>query len=73
LPCPACIEIYSRKEREKEIVPGFSLQRYTFPQLVTHLESDIHTYRELVSVALKASIYLYRQVWADAFKKIDGA
>jgi hypothetical protein len=71
LPCPASIEIYSRKEGKEEIVPGFALQRYTFAQLVAHLESDIHTHRELVSVALRASIYFYRHVWGDAFEKID--
>ena len=72
LPCPACIEAVSKRIGEEECVPEYALHRYTFDQLVIHLESNKHNRRDLVDVTLKASIYLYRHVWADAFEEIDG-
>ena len=72
LPCPLCIETASEKVGEKELVPKQALQRYTFAQLATHLESDKHDQWEFVTVALRASIYFYRHAFADAFETIDG-
>lgn len=72
LPCPVCIEATSKITRGEELVPENALRRYTFAQLVTHLESNVHNRREFVPVALKASIYLYRQVFALAFEQLDG-
>jgi hypothetical protein len=71
LPCPACIEAASQKRGEEELVPAYALKKYTFDQLAAHLESDVHDHRELVAVALRASIYLYRQAFAHAFEKIE--
>ena len=72
LPCPVCIEAASEKVGEKELVPEQALQRYTFAQLEAHLESDKHDQWEFATVALRASIYLYRHAFVDAFETIDG-
>ena len=72
LPCPVCIEATSEKVGEEELVPEQALQRYTFAQLAAHLESDKHDQWEFITVALRASIYLYRHAFADAFETIDG-
>jgi hypothetical protein len=70
LPCSVCIEAASETREGKEFVPAHALKRYTFDQLAAHLENEIHNQQEFVAVALRASIYLYRQAFADAFEEI---
>jgi hypothetical protein len=70
LPCPACIEAASKQIEGEELVPEYALQRYTFAQLVTHLENDKHNQKDFIATALRASIYLYRQAFEHAFEGI---
>ena len=71
-PCPACIEAASEIRGIEEFVPAYALEKYNFAQLVAHLESGIHSRRDLVAVCLRASNYLYREAFADAFKELEG-
>lgn len=71
LPCQVCIEAASERRKGKEYVPAHALKKYTFDQLAAHLENEIHNQREFVAVALRASIYLYSQAFADAIEEIE--
>jgi hypothetical protein len=71
LPCPACIEAASKIVEGKELVPEYALQKYTFAQLVTHLESNKHDQNEFIDVAVRASMFLYRHAFSDAYEKMD--
>jgi hypothetical protein len=55
-----------------ELVPESALRRYTFAQLVTHLQSNKHNRKEFVDIAVRASMYLYRHAFAHAYEKIEG-
>jgi hypothetical protein len=68
LPCPACIE--AAAEKNGGLAPEYALQKYHFNQLMTHLESNVHNQKDFVSVALRASIHLYRIDSAHDFRKI---
>jgi hypothetical protein len=72
LPCPACIEAASKIIEGKELVPEYALRKYTFAQLVTHLESNKHNQKEFVDIAVRASMFLYRHAFAHAYEKIEG-
>jgi hypothetical protein len=67
MPCPACIE--AAAEKNEGIVPEYALQKYSFAQLKAHLENNIHGQKEFVSVAIRASIHLYRPCM-DGFRGI---
>ena len=69
LPCPACIEIAA--EKNEGLVPySVLLRRYTFAQLTAHLQDEAHAKRELIEVALRASIHLYNQKSQHGFREI---
>jgi hypothetical protein len=69
LPCPACIE--AAAEKNEGLVPEYALlQRYSLAQLKTHLENNIHNQKEYVSVAIRASIHLYRPTYMHGFREI---
>jgi hypothetical protein len=67
IPCPACIE--AAAEKNGGIVPEYALQKYSFAKLKAHLENNVHGQKELVSVAIRASIHLYRPCM-DGFRDI---
>jgi hypothetical protein len=67
IPCPACIE--AAAEKNEGIVPEYALQRYSFAKLNAHLENNVHSQKELVSVVIRASIHLYRPCM-DGFRDI---
>jgi hypothetical protein len=68
LPCPVCIE--AAAEKNEGLVPECALQRYSLAQLKTHLETNIHNQKDFVSVAIRASIHLYRQACIHGFREI---
>jgi hypothetical protein len=68
LPCPACIE--AAAEKNGGLAPEKALQKYHFNQLMSHLESNVHNQKEFISVALRASIHLYRIDSDHGFRKI---
>lgn len=68
LPCPACIE--AAAEKNAGLAPESALQKYHFDQLMTHLESNVHNQKEYISVALRASIHLFRIDSDHGFRKI---
>jgi hypothetical protein len=65
LPCPACIEAVSKRIGEEEFVPEYALHKYTFEQLDDHLNSDKHSREQLIEVAMRASIFLYRHAFEE--------
>jgi hypothetical protein len=65
LPCPACIEAATVLKEGQEFIPGYALQKYTFEQLDDHLNSDKHSREQLIEVAMRASIFLYRQAFEE--------
>jgi hypothetical protein len=65
LPCPACIEAATIIKEGQEFVPEYALHKYTFEQLDDHLNSDKHSREQLIEVAMRASIFLYRQAFEE--------
>jgi hypothetical protein len=59
----------SRSGENEGIVPEHAFQRYSFAQLKAHLENNLHDQKEFVSVAIRASIHLYRPCM-DGFRDI---
>jgi hypothetical protein len=59
MPCPVCIEITMVVKEGREFVPEYSLRKYTFKQLVIHLNSKKHSRDQLVEVAMRAAASLY--------------
>jgi hypothetical protein len=68
LPCPVCIE--AAAEKNGGLMPENALQKYYYNQLMTHLESNVHNQKEFISVALRASIHLYRIDSDHGYRKI---
>ena len=68
MPCPACIEAATVEKGEHEFVPEHALTKYTFEQLGDHLNSNRHTRKELIVVALRAAAFLY----CHAIERIEG-
>jgi hypothetical protein len=63
--CPACIEAATVIKDGQEFVPEYALHKYTFEQLDDHLNGNKHNREQLVEVAMRASIFLYRQAFEE--------
>jgi hypothetical protein len=63
IPCPACMEDATVIRDGQEFVPEYALRKYTFEQLDDHLNSNKHSRKQLVEVAMRAAAFLYSQAF----------